>query len=151
MGEISKEAPCSRGSMRGQALKPWMVMCSHGGCWLALFPLCLSLLEHFSSTPQHQQVGAWGGIRLLIHQGPRSSFLSARGSIGAQRNAFCCHFMPDSVCCYDVSGIGSGGCVTMENVCAFHSQIERCVSKSCSLTLQPQPAQFISSILSIEL
>lgn len=56
---------------------------------------------------------------------------------GAQRNAFCCHFIPVSVCCYDVNGIGSGGCVAMENVCAFYSQIERCVSKSRSLTLQP--------------
>lgn len=53
MGEISKEGPCSRGSVGRQALKPWMVMCSQGECWLALFPLSLSLLEHLSSTPQH--------------------------------------------------------------------------------------------------
>lgn len=42
-------------------------------------------------------VGGGMGWRQLIHQGPRSSLLSARGSIGARRNAFCCHFIADSV------------------------------------------------------
>lgn len=133
MGEISEEAPCSRGCVRRQALKPWMVMVpTEGVGWLC----SLSAFPFLSISPPPLSISRWGWRQAAHSSCPRSSLLSARGSVGAQRNSFSCHFIPDSVCCYDVSGIGSSGCVAMESVCAFYRQIERCVSKSCSLTVQ---------------
>lgn len=139
MGEISKEAPCSRGSVRRQALKPWMVMCSHGGCWLALFPLCLFHPEGWSISPAPLSFSRWGH---RVESG--CSFIRAHGAPCCQPGVLQGHgemlsanILYLTLCCYDVSGIGSGGCVAMENACAFYSQIERCVSKCCSLTLQP--------------
>ena len=93
------------------------------------FPSWASLLH--PSAPSLVGEGA-GWVQGARSSGPTKLLAASRWFCRGMEKRFRHHFIPDSVCCYDVSGIGSGGYVAMENTCAFYSQIERCISKSCS-------------------
>ena len=86
------------------------------------FPSWASLLH--PSAPSFVGEGArWG--QAARSSGPTGLLAASWWFCRGVEKGFQHRFIPDSVCRYDVSGVGSGGYVAMENTCAFYSQIER--------------------------
>lgn len=111
-------------AMDGDAF-PWRVL---AGCVPSPpFPSWASLLH--PSAPSLGQGAGWG--QAARSSGP-TELAASRWLCRGMVKRFLHRFIPDSVCCYDLSGIGSRGYVTVKNTCAFCSQIGRCISKSCS-------------------